>query len=120
MFHETENPQETKSVCPCLPARHAKADPGRNFPQIPLSWFSRETAPMGVALQTYLETNFCVKSNNDKSDQTVGICKHYQRKYNLEKIQSLIYSLISNVSTTFSLSRIKNKRKIKCCQFWCY
>ena len=35
MIPEVENPQEAKSVCPDLPARHAFADPGRYFTQSP-------------------------------------------------------------------------------------
>ena len=43
MIAEAENPQEAKSVCPILPARHALADPGRCLTQSPQCWFSRET-----------------------------------------------------------------------------
>ena len=41
MIPETENPQESKSVCPGGPARHAQTDPGRYFTQSPHCWFSR-------------------------------------------------------------------------------
>ena len=35
MTPETENPQETKSVCPGKPARHALAEPDQYFTQNP-------------------------------------------------------------------------------------
>ena len=37
MIPETENTQEAKSVYPGKPARHAEADPDRNFTQSPRS-----------------------------------------------------------------------------------
>ena len=44
MIPDTETQQESKSVYPGKPARHAWADPCRYFTQSPLCWFSRGTA----------------------------------------------------------------------------
>ena len=50
MIPETENPRKVKSACPDTPARHAKADPGRNFMQY---WFSRRPAQMYKAMRNF-------------------------------------------------------------------
>ena len=44
MIHETETPQEAKSVYPGSLRGMLLTDPGRYFTQRPQRWFSRETA----------------------------------------------------------------------------
>ena len=64
MYHETENPQETKNCLSMLTCAACLGRSGRYFTQSPQCWFSRGTALMHIKI-TDIDLNLLTDTKYD-------------------------------------------------------